>query len=183
MPGGPVTAAERHRLRRRQETERSRGLHVDQCKVCGDPVPEPFKHDHHEIPQAAGGEGGPIASLCGGCHDNLHRVAQMLGSKRAGLIEDSVRIMYPDANARERLMKLARLVHEYMALKADGHIDLKIPVKVMIELPPNVKLAAQMIANDHRGATGRKLGLAPWISALVKKEVYRLHPHLRPPDP
>ena len=181
MPG-PATAKERRRLRKRQEVERSRGLQVDTCKVCLCEVPEPFAQDHHEIPQAASGEGSPIASLCAGCHHNLHRVADMLMSnKRAGLVEDSINIMYPDAGARDRLLTLAKMVVEFMTLKRDGHVDLKIPVKVMIELPPQVKMAAQMIANDHRGSTGRKLGLATWISSMVKKEVYERFPHLRPP--
>ncbi len=171
-------------MRRRQEVERSRGLHVETCKVCLQNIPEPFKHDHHEIPQAAGGVGGPVAALCAGCHENLHRVADMIQSpKRSGLVEDSIKIMYPDLGARERLMQLANAVVEYMTMKADGKIDLNQPMRVMIELPPQVKLAAQMIANEHRGPTGRKLGLARWISALVKAEVYEKFPHLKPKTP
>ena len=104
----------------------------------------------------------------------------MLRSGKAGLAEDSAKIAYPDPKARERLFVLATLVVEHMTLKRDGKLDNHEPVVVMIELPPQIKLAAQVIANDMRGATGRRLGLAPWISALVKREVYQRYPHLRP---
>jgi len=92
-----VPAAEqriaKRRARRQQEAERKRGLQIKQCKVCLADTPDTFSQDHHEIPQAVGGAAGPIASLCAGCHHNLHRVADMLMSKRAGLAEDSVNIM------------------------------------------------------------------------------------------
>jgi hypothetical protein len=107
----------------------------------------------------------------------------LMSPKRSGLVEDSLSIMYPDASARERLMALAQAVVEYMTMKADGKIDLNQPVRVMIELEPQVKLAAQMIANELRGPTGRQLGLARWISAMVRKEVYERYPHLRPKNP
>jgi hypothetical protein len=107
----------------------------------------------------------------------------LMSPKRAGLVEDSISIMYPDQSARERLMALAKAVTEYMTLKAEGKIDLKQPVRVMIELDPQVKLAAQMLANELRGPTGRKLGLARWIAGMVKREVYDRYPHLRPKSP
>lgn len=176
--------AARRRARKKQAAERQQGLKVYKCKICLCDTPAPFKQDHHETPQAAGGVAGPIADLCAGCHHNLHRVADMLTTKRAALAEDSVLIMYPnDPGARDRIFALAKVVCEFMALKADGKIDLDTPLKVMIELPPAIKLAAQMIANDHRGPTGRKLGLSTWISAMVKKEVYDRYPHLRPKPP
>lgn len=171
----------RQRARKRQARERSQGIQVYECKVCHCQTPATFKQGHHEIPKAAGGVAGPQVDLCAGCHHNLHRVADMLMSNRAGLAADSVAIMYPDNRAaKERLFTLATTVVEYMTLKADGHLDLDKPIRVMIELPPQVKLAAQMIANDHRGPTGRKLGLSTWISAMVKREVYTRYPHLKP---
>jgi hypothetical protein len=150
------------------------------CKVCGDAVPAVFEHQHHEIPQAAGGSDGPLASLCAGCHATLHRVADMLMSKRAGLADDAAKIAYPDPAVRERLFDLANMVVEYMTLKRDGQVESDQPIKVMIELPREVKFAAQILANDHKGPTGRRLGLAPFITALVKQEVYRRYPHLKP---
>jgi len=154
-------------------------LTVRECKVCLAAVPSTFEQEHHEIPQAAGGRTGPVASLCANCHHNLHRVADMLMSNRAGLAEDSVAIMYADPGTRERLFALANITVEFLTLKKDGKLEGDEPVSVMIELPPQIKLAAQVIANDHRGATGRKLGLATWISSLVKREVYAKYPHLK----
>jgi len=104
----------------------------------------------------------------------------MLQSGRAGLAEDSARITYSDPRSRERLFALAKTVVEYMQLKRDGRIETNAPINVMIQLPVEVKLAAQMIANEHRGQTGRRLGLATWIAALVKREVYHRYPHLNP---
>ena len=173
--------AARRRARKKQAAERGQGIKVYKCKICLCDTPDTFSQEHHETPRAAGGVAGSVADLCAGCHHNLHRVADMLTTRRAALAEDSVAIMYPgDDGAKERLFALAKIVCEYTAMKADGKIDLNTPIKVMIELPPPVKLAAQMIANDHRGPTGRKLGLSTWISAMIKREGYERYPHLRP---
>lgn len=182
MPAAKTRAlADRRRSRRKQAAETKQGIKVYCCKICLAETPATFSQEHHETPQAAGGTAGPTSELCAGCHHNLHRVADMLTRGKAGLAEDSVAIMYPDdQGAKERMFALARTVVEYMTMKADGKIDLDTPAKVMVLLPPKVKLAAQMIANDHRGPTGRKLGLATWISAMVKREVYERYPHLKP---
>lgn len=132
------------------------------------------------MPQAAGGKAGARAKLCAGCHQSLHRVAEMLMGGKAGLADDSVRVMYTDPSARERMFALANVVVQFMTLKRDGKIESGESVSVMIELPPQVKLAADMIAHDHKGPTGRRLGLATWISSLVKREVYSRYPHLAP---
>ncbi len=104
----------------------------------------------------------------------------MLQHGKAGLAEDSVRITYQDPGTRDRMFALAKTVVEYMTLKRDGRIQSGEPLRVMIELPVAVKFAAQMIAHDHRGPTGRPLGLARWIAALVKCEVYDRYPTLDP---
>lgn len=153
---------------------------VCRCHICTSVVPITFEQEHHVIPQAAGGTDGPTRQLCAGCHQNLHRLADMMLGGRAGWAEDSAAMLYPDPKIRERAFALAKTVTEYMVLKRDGAAADGRPARVMIELPVRVKLAAQMIANDHRGSQGRKLGLAAWIAALVKREVYRRYPHLDP---
>jgi hypothetical protein len=151
------------------------------CRVCRAVVPLTFEQQHHTIPRAAGGRDGPTVSLCAGCHHDLHRVADMLQHGRAGLASDSVSLRFPDdRGARERLLTLARTVAEYMVLKRDGRVQSGEPLRVVVELPVDIKLAAQVIAHDHRGPTGRRLGLARWIAALVKTEVYSRYPGLDP---
>jgi hypothetical protein len=152
------------------------------CKVCGERTPMMFKQEHHEIPQAAVRDGQTI-SLCSGCHHNLHRIADMLRGGKAGLAEDSARVAYPDDRARARLFDLAKTVVAWMTMKRDGVVSSNEPVNVMVTLPAAIKLAAQQLANEQRGRTGRRLGLAPWIAALVKREVYGRYPALRPPNP
>lgn len=158
----------------------SRGLDVVRCHICTSIVPVTFDQEHHVVPQAAGGTDGQTVQLCSGCHHNLHRLADMMVGGRAGLAEDSAEIAYPDARIRARAFALAKTAAEYMVLKRDGAVDSGRPARVMIELPVDVKLAAQMIANEHRNQKGRRLGLATWIAALVKREVYRQYPHLDP---
>jgi hypothetical protein len=102
----------------------------------------------------------------------------MMMGGNAGLAEDSAAITYPDPNVRQRAFALAKTVTEYMIAKRDGKVETNQPARLMIELPLPIKLAAQMIANDHRGPTGRRLGLATWIAALVKREVMQHYPHL-----
>lgn len=159
-----------------------RAFDVCRCAVCLATIPITFEQQHHTIPQAAGGATGPTRSLCPNCHHNLHRVADMLASGRAGLADDSARIQYPDPKVRERLFDLAKTVVEYMRLKRDGRIDTRAPVNVIVPLPVDVKLAAQIIANEHVGPNGRRLGLASWIAALIKRDVYARYPHLQPSE-
>jgi hypothetical protein len=156
-----------------------RQLGVIRCHVCTSVVPVTFEQQHHVVPQAAGGRDGRTVQLCSGCHADLHRLADMMLGGRAGLAEDSAAIAYPDPKIRERAFALAKTVTEYMVLKRDGKVETGHPVRLMIELPIPIKLAAQMIANDHSGPSGRKLGLASWIAALVKREVLTRYPHLR----
>jgi len=153
---------------------------VCRCHICDSIVPVTFEQQHHVVPQAAGGRDGATVQLCSGCHANLHRLADMMMGGNAGLADDSANIAYPDRRIRERAFTLAKTIVEYMVLKRDGKVDASHPVRIMIELPIPIKLAAQMIANEHRGPTGRRLGLASWIAALVKQAVYQRYPHLDP---
>lgn len=162
-------------MRSKRQTRPDR---VCRCHVCGSVVPITFEQQHHVVPQAAGGTDGETLQLCAGCHANTHRLADMLLGGRAGWADDSAAILYPDPDVRARAFALAKTVTEYMALKRDGAVRDGRPARVLIELPVPVKMAAQIIANEHRGSTGRKLGLAAWIAALVKREVHRQYPHL-----
>jgi hypothetical protein len=157
-----------------------KSLEVCRCYVCTTIVPITFEQEHHVVPQAAGGKDGETRQLCAGCHHNLHRLADMLLGGKASMAEDSAAIAYPDGAVRARAFDLAKLVVEAMTLKRDGKMDLGHPVHLMIALPPQIKLAAQVLANECRGPTGRRLGLARWISGLVIREVLRHYPHLDP---
>jgi hypothetical protein len=106
----------------------------------------------------------------------------MLMGGRAGEADDTAKILYPDQPTRVRFFKLVRLVVEYMTLKQDGKIDGDKPIRTVIELEPDVHFAAKTIANDHRGPTGKRLGFAHWIEALILREVYRRYPHMNRGD-
>lgn len=150
------------------------------CYVCRNNVPVAFKQDHHKRPQAAGG--GPMdeVQLCSGCHHNLHRIADMLMHGKSGLAEDSAKIAYPDLQVRARAFELAQLVVEWMTAKKDGKLSPLSEAPVMILLPLPVKQAAQLMAREMRGSTGRPLGLATFIRMMVCEAVYRKFPQLRP---
>ena len=51
--------------------------HLIACYICKENTPIALCHQHHKIPQAAGGKDHPtnLLWLCGGCHMNMHRVA------------------------------------------------------------------------------------------------------------
>jgi hypothetical protein len=42
------------------------------CWCCGN---SEGLHEHHIIPQAYGGKNGPLVTLCGACHTNVHNTA------------------------------------------------------------------------------------------------------------
>lgn len=63
-------------------------LMFDYCWVCADrfqnslPAGSAMREDHHIFPRNAGGDDGPLVSLCSGCHAKAHGIANKLHTQK-----------------------------------------------------------------------------------------------------
>ena len=95
------------------------------CSACSTETPLCFKHDHHEIPQAAGGTDKDIIAICSSCHTRIHSLAYMLlNPKRMHEVEGVLELAYDSYTARRRVISLADTVAKEMAAKADEDPEL-----------------------------------------------------------
>ena len=91
------------------------------CSACEAETPECFKHEHHEIPQAAGGTDKDIILVCSSCHTRIHSLAYMLlNPKKMHEVEGVLAIAYDSYTVRRRVISLADTVAKEMAAKADS---------------------------------------------------------------
>lgn len=99
MPGAPS----RFGVAMSQET----GLIT--CWVCEKSLPALLGNEHHVHPREAGGSDDPSNKkwLDPSCHQNLHRLADMLLANKAGQAKDVAAMAYPVPAQRERVMFLA----------------------------------------------------------------------------
>lgn len=147
------------------------------CAICDAKVPVQFKNSHHERPQAAGGGAEDEVDLCVNCHQNLHRVADLLKANRGSEAQDAAKIAYPQVAVREKLFKFAMLCVEWMRLKEDGKLKLDDEVQINFVVPAEVKVALTQMAAD------RKMGVSRFCGELVKGAVFQKYPSLRKPPP
>jgi HNH endonuclease len=146
------------------------------CYVCAQMVPDELSHDHHKIPRLAAGGDEPEnrLKLCSSCHNNTHRIAELIKSGKAGIANDISRAAYPDLQVRERLFELVRLVAEAMILKADGKVLVEETV-LSITLPMKTYTQIRLIANEHiNPVTGRSMGVDPYVRNLIAGHVKQI---------
>lgn len=150
------------------------------CYVCHSTVPMELAHEHHRRPQAAGGTDADVINLCSGCHDNLHRVAtMMMNPKRAGQVEDVVKMAYGSEGGRRRLLELARLVVQWMVRKRDGKLtDPNAEVELVLMVPAHIKAGLQVMAADIV-RKGRPTGVSAFLRHHIINLVYQRFPQLR----
>jgi hypothetical protein len=90
------------------------------CYACTTETPKAFGHEHHKIPQSAGGTDKDIVLLCSGCHAQIHAVSYaVLNPKRHKEVEELL-LYFKDEGTRSRIAELSYTVAKEMTLKADG---------------------------------------------------------------
>lgn len=153
------------------------------CGICRRRTPTQLAHEHHVRPQAAGGGPQDTTWLCGGCHDNVHRVYDMLKGPRAVHAEDVVRTFYAgDSGAQTRCMHFALEVLRWMQAKQDGRlqIDLNDEVEILVKIPLGVKNALQLLGREARDPeTNRRLGLAGVARQALVQLAFRHQPGMK----
>lgn len=134
------------------------------CGVCSKRVPSSLAHGHHAKPQAAGGTDLDLMDLCSGCHDNVHRISDMLRGPRASEARDTVNAYYADNQCgARRCLDLAVKVVRHMSEKETGQYTVAAheDVEITISLPMAVKQALMLVGRESRDPrTNRRLGMA-----------------------
>jgi hypothetical protein len=95
------------------------------CCPMGNITPKSFAHQHHKIPQAAGGTDKDLVWLCAGCHAYTHSIAYMILNPKRTKDVSSALLFFKDPLQQKRIAELANLVAQEMAMKADGLKDLE----------------------------------------------------------
>jgi hypothetical protein len=121
------------------------------CYACQVETPDAFGHQHHKIPQSAGGTDKDIVLLCSGCHAQIHAVAYaVLNPKRHKEI-DELLLYFKDEGTRSRIAELAYTVAKELTLKADGGKILENEEKtVQFVMKKQDYLKLLFAAKDHR---------------------------------
>ncbi len=138
------------------------------CYACRTETPEAFGHEHHKIPQAAGGTDKDIVLLCSGCHNYSHSVAYaVLNPKRRNEI-DNLLLYFKDEDTRARIAELAYTVAKEMTLKADGGKVIEGEEKqVFFHLDRNDYLKLLFAAKD------RRMSVVNYVKGIVLEHLER----------
>lgn len=145
------------------------------CYICKKVVPYNLKVPHHKIPQCAGGGDKDIVYLHSGCHDDMHKVANMLLHGKDSSAQETAAAAYPySMQKQQRMLELAQLVAKSYRGKKEGLISVKEhKMEVKITLTPEQRIALFTLAKDS------KLSIRKFITSLVKKEIFKRYPNLR----
>lgn len=150
----------------------------NQCQICKKLLPQTFIVRHHVRPQAVGGTKKDEINLCGGCHDNLHRVTDLIINQKINEAADAVTLAYSDnPQAREAIIKYAKIAAYWFSTKRDGinsnDINDKTKLDIKIELSVGERQALKLMAAE-RNISQQKL-----ITEILKQTIYKKFPKLR----
>jgi len=138
------------------------------CYACRKDTPDAFGHQHHKVPQAAGGTDKDIVLLCNGCHPQIHSVAYaVLNPKRKKEIDEML-LYFKDEGTRSRIAELAYVAAKEMTLKADGGKILEDEEKtVQFVMKKQDYLRLLFAAKDHR------LSVQNYVTGIVLQHLER----------
>jgi len=143
---------------------------VLRCGGCQEPVTTRTSHEHHLIPQAAGGRFGPKTRLCAQCHTLVHHLGRALRMGTFQDMLDQVRVQHQDGATVNRLVEMARIEAREMEAKQRGlkQLDPNERVRVSFELTRAQAGQLARLARDLVDpATGRTKGVRKYLEALV----------------
>lgn len=159
-----------------------------QCEICHREYSVTSLDEHHKVPQEIGGPDTEenIATLCNGCHQTLHRIAQSLVSVRSGK-----RSAQEEANdyltalqvadvgkSTAAMLEFAVYIAQAKTLRKDK--SLAVPDgEVVIELPQRYKALLIQAGKEVKDGSGKRLGMKGIVTLAALDYLKRRHPELR----
>jgi transcription initiation factor IIE alpha subunit len=114
------------------------------CYICNKELPQAFKHTHHILPQAVGGKEGATVDLCSGCHNNLHRIIEIIMNKDSIQAKDIANQYYMDSNVVERILDLAQIaVKQILQYDKNPTDDSPVEIHFTYHEKQRIQIAAQ----------------------------------------
>jgi hypothetical protein len=137
------------------ETELSAGsIALAKCVVCEVLQPVELFNNHHIIPVSKGGTDEEQAGACPGCHQNIHRVAELIVHNKRARAEQIVALVY-EGKARERFMHYVAIV---VASEYGESDDTEAPLIIKLPVAALQRLKTLAYQRHHPG-TQRKIGV------------------------
>ena len=138
---------------------------VFNCYACRKEYPTAFGHQHHLIPQAAGGTDKDIVWLDSGCHAMAHSLAYMVMNPKRITELDQALTHFTDEDHRQKMAELANTVAQEMLAKSEGDkMGIVVKKKVLIELEETEHLRYLTMARD------RRMSIVNFFIALARRE-------------
>lgn len=125
------------------------------CFICNDPLA--FSQDHHIIPQAAGGKAGPKQAICGGCHNDLHRLIEIIIKNGSNYAIQIARGTY-SANKAKVILKYAHIGAKHIIMYKKNPMD---DSPFLLNLNEKEKQALKQIALDNNTS------MQKWVYNLI----------------
>lgn len=146
------------------------------CACCVNSFPAFYRHEHHRIPQSAGGPDTPenLLELCPGCHDALHKVAyKLLGKANVAMVKDTLGFIFKDnLKAQQTCLELAIYVRDSMVKAREEGLDPNHIVTVATSLQKKHKDVFAICCQDAR------VSQEAYLRMLILHDLKRHYPNL-----
>jgi hypothetical protein len=163
-------AVSHHHHRRKSTT-----VEIARCVVCRKKFPRPFLNLHHRQPREAGGgdEPGNQVWLCAGCHQNMHRLVEMIMRGEGGVAADSAATIYHHPKLRKVILDLAREAAYFLVrLQELGVVKTALTAKtVSLELDGSLYHHLRTLATQTRGPRGLPLTVPAYLKLLIRRHL------------
>ena len=126
------------------------------CSICQNgEVPHQLAEDHHKVPRACGGSDDPSNRcwLHAGCHNNVHRWADLIRSGKNSEAADMAKLVYNSVGAQKRALELSQIVARSFEIPDQKREWVQVVIKV-----PSPVYAALRVMADERRRRGKTFG-------------------------
>lgn len=139
------------------------------CTVCDWRGYRSLAHEHHIIPQAAGGTDDPtnLVMLCATCHHALHMIGLDILNGKTNRARDRLALQWPEPARREQATHLANTVAEEFAEKRRKGPPEEHMVQLMLDHDTFAHL--KLLAQKHPGKPGVARFIKMQLAALVER--------------
>lgn len=139
------------------------------CPICLEE--KVLIHEHHIIPQSAGGSSGPTIDICSQCHDALHLCATKILAGKGAEAQIIAGNIFKDKKLSQDLVKS---IIKHRLLKKDGKIpDENLELKMTLVFPAAIRRYLEVLSKNS------KTGMNTYVTYLIKNHIKSKFPDAR----